>query len=136
MSDEELVFDEFFIGMKLPAYVHTLTAEQIDEYCASLDEDNPVYFEDKAARKAGFEGRVAPPMMVRDYAHFQNVFRGFKRIIPAHSIHTAGEYAFINPARPGDTITTTGKVINKYIKGDRKYLTFKLISKIRKVRQW
>jgi acyl dehydratase len=130
MPDEDrLLFGEFFIGMELPGYTHTVTGEQIDEYCASLGEDNPIYLDDEAAREAGFEGRVAPPMMVRDYAHFQNVFTGFKKTLPAHSIHAAGEYDFINPVRPGDIVTTTGKVIDKYIKKDRKYLCFELISK-------
>ena len=49
--------------------------------------------------------------------------------MPAHSIHASGEYHFLKSLRPGDTIVTGGKVIDKYIKRGKKFLTFELISK-------
>lgn len=130
MSEEaKLVYDFFYIGQKLPLYIHTVKVEEIDNFCKSFKEINPVYLDDEAAKKAGFGGRIAPPMMVRYYAHFQNVFKGFRETIPGHSIHASGEYHFLIPVRPGDTIATKGKVIKKYIKEGKKFLTFELISK-------
>lgn len=130
MSDQsKLTYDFFYIGQELPVYIHTVTEEEIDNFCKSFKEKNPIYLNDEAAKKAGFDGRIAPPMMVRYYAHFQNVFKGFQETVPGHSIHASGEYRFINPVRPGDIITTTGKVIDKYSKRDKKFLSFELISK-------
>ena len=128
-NQESLVHDFFYVDQELPVYIHTVTEEEIDSFCDSVQEKNPIYFDDAAAKKAGLDGRVAPPMMVIRYAHFQNVFTGFKGTIPGHSIHALGEYDFLCPVRPGDTITTTGKVVDKYIKKDKKYLSFELISK-------
>ena len=128
-SQAKLIYDFFYIGQELPVYVHKVTEEEIDKYCKSVQERNPVYISDAAAREMGFPGRIAPPMMVRNYAHFQNVFMGFKETIPGHTIHASGEYMFLKAVRPGDTITTTGKVIDKFVKRDKKFLCFELISK-------
>lgn len=128
-AQKELVYDFFYVGRELPVYIHTVTAEEIDDFCNYVQEKNPIYLDDTSARKAGLGGRVAPPMMVIRYAHFQNVFTGFGAKIPGHSLHAGGEYDFVNPVRPGDTITTTGKVTDKFIKRDRKYLAFELVSK-------
>ena len=124
-----LSYDFFFIGQELPAYAHMVSAEEIDHFCHSMRESNSVYLDDEFARKAGFESRIAPPMMVRRYAHMQNVLAGFGTKIPGHSIHASGEYHFLQPVRPGDTITTTGKVVDKFARKGRLYLTFELISK-------
>ena len=130
MSNQlELVYDFFYIGQEIPAYTHTVTEEEIDSFCKTFKEKNPVYLDDAIARKTGFDGRIAPPLMVRYYAHIQNVLTEFGKTVPGHSIHTSGEYHFLCPVSPGDTITTTGKVIDKYVKKDRKYLSFELISK-------
>ena len=128
-NQSKLVYDFFYIGQELPVYTHTVTEEEIDDFCNYVQEKNPIYLDDTAAKKVGLEGRIAPPMMVIRYAHFQNVFTGFKRTIPGHSIHATGEYDFPCPVRPGDTITTTGKILDKYIKRDKKWLSFELISK-------
>jgi len=130
MADQaNLTYDFFYIGQELPVYVHTVNAEEIDNFCKLFKEKNPVYLSDEAAERAGLPGRIAPPMMVRYYAHFQNVFKGFGKTVPGHSIHASGEYHFLHPVRPGDTISTTGRVIDKYIKRDKKFLCFELISK-------
>jgi acyl dehydratase len=125
----ELTYDFFNKGQELPVYTHTVTEEEIDKYCRSTGEDNPVYLDDAAAREAGLEGRVAPPMMVRYYAHMQNVLGEYGLAVPGHSIHAAGEYQFLSAVRPGDTIKTSGRVIEKYIKKGRKYLSFELVSR-------
>ena len=125
----KLVYEFFSIGMQLPVFVHEVTEEEIDNFCKSLQEKNPIYMSDEAAKKLGLAGRIAPPMLVRKYAHFQNVFKGFKGTIPGHTIYASGEYHFLNPVRPGDTITTTGRVIDKFVKRNKKFLCFELISK-------
>jgi acyl dehydratase len=128
-TEPQLVYEFFRIGMQLPVYVHEVTKEEIDIYCKLLQERNPIYWNDETAKKMGLQGRIAPPMFVRKYAHFQNVLKGFKAAIPGHTIHASGEYHFLNPVRPGDTVTTTGTVIEKFTRRGRKFLSFELISK-------
>lgn len=127
-KQQDLVYDFFFIGQELPAYTHTVTESEIDDFCNAVPTDTSIYLDDEAAKAAGLEGRVAPPMMVRRYAHFQNVLTGLEGTIPGHSIHVSGNYDFLCPVRPGDTITTTGKVVDKFIKKGRKFISFELIS--------
>ena len=130
MSEQkELVYDFFHPGQEIPPYTHTVTAEEIDTFCQNFKETNPVYLDDAAAKEQGFPGRIAPPMIVRFYAHIQNVLPGFNRVVPGHSVHASGAYEFLCPVRPGDTITTTGKIVDKYLKKERKYVSFELISK-------
>ena len=127
-KQQNLIYDFFFIDQELPVYTHTVTGAEIDDFCDAVPTNTSIYRDDAAAKAAGLEGRVAPPMMVRQYAHFQNVLTGFNGMIPGHSIHVSGSYDFLHPVRPGDTITTTGKVIDKFIKKGRKFITFELIS--------
>jgi len=130
MSEEsKLVYDFFAVGQEIPPHTHRVTEEEIDDYCESYNETNPVYLDDDAAKEAGFEGRIAPPMMVRRFAHIQNVLKGFGKTVPGHSIHTAGDYHFMNVVRPGDTITTTGRITDKYIRKNRKFLGFEFVSR-------
>jgi len=129
MSNEgKLTYDFFYIGQELPKYTHTVTEEEIDNFCKSFQEKNPVYLDNKAAKSTGFQGRIAPPMMVRYYAHIQNILKGFRETVPGHPIHVSGEYRFLHPVKAGDTITTRGKILNKYIKKGKKFLTLEFIS--------
>lgn len=107
----KLTYDFFYIGQEVPIYIHTVTEKEIDNFCKSFNEKNLVYLDDAAAKNVGFERRIAPPMMLRYYAHFQNVSKGVWEMIPGHSIHASGEYHFLYPVMPGNTITTKGKVI-------------------------
>lgn len=127
-NEEKLTYDFFYVDQELPQYTHTVTEEEIDNFCRSFKEKNPVYLDNREANRAGFDGRIAPPMMVRHYAHFQNLFKGFQKTIPGHSIHVSGEYCFLHPVKPGDTVITKGKVIDKYIRKGKKFLTFELTS--------
>jgi acyl dehydratase len=127
-KQQSLIYDFFSIGQVLPVYTRTVTLQEIDEFCDAVPTNTSIYRDDEAAKAAGLEGRVAPPMMVRQYAHFQNVLTGFDGTIPGHSIHVSGSYEFLLPVMPGDTITTTGKVTDKFIKKGKKFLSFELIS--------
>jgi acyl dehydratase len=125
---DNLVYDFFYVDQKLPPYTHTVTEAEIDAYCSAIRTETPVYLDHSAACKAGFKGKIAPPMMVIRYAHFQNVLTGFNGTIPGHSIHVSGDYEFGTPVKPDDVITTTGRVIDKFIKKGKKFISFELIS--------
>ena len=127
MSEKDkLLFNDFYVGQQLPSITRTVTREDIEKYVTVVGETNAIYRDDEAARRAGFEGVVAPPMMVKDYAHFTNVLLELEKPAPAHSIHARSEYTYVKPARPGDVMTTTGIIAEKYERKGRKYITFEL----------
>jgi len=53
-------------------------AEKIQRYCAALDETNPIYTDDEAAKKGPYGGIVAPPSFAvtfRNGRHFLRMCR-------------------------------------------------------------
>ena len=59
--------DKSKIGMELPAYTFTVEKDKIIEFAIAIsqkgrkEEINPIYYDEKAAKKAGYKGIIAPP---------------------------------------------------------------------------
>jgi acyl dehydratase len=56
------------VGRALPAHHYTVGREKIREYARAVGESEPLYFDLTAARAAGYEDLVAPPMFAVVYA--------------------------------------------------------------------
>ena len=130
----ELFYDEIEIGTETPAYTFTMTEEIIKDFAEAVEDDNPIYRDEDAAKEAGFEGIIAPPATIGIYSRITNVLGACtpKLIPPPGAIHARQVYEFSGAIRPGDVITSTGKFINKYIKKERKYVTIESIHKNQK----
>ncbi len=56
------------IGHEAPPLTIEVTKESIARYATSVQNNNPIYFDDAAARAAGFDGIIAPPTMLYTYS--------------------------------------------------------------------
>jgi acyl dehydratase len=95
-----------------------ITAREAQRYAQAVDDLNPVYFDEEAARAAGFRTLVAPPTFIehavvegrgvgdlREDGLFRNASSGglgLKRVM-----FGGQEWEFLAPAYVGDTITAT-----------------------------
>ena len=109
----------------------TVTGEvyrrDIERYASAVNDLNPIYLDDDAAREAGYEGVIAPPLFY-PYAIDRQVRldrlrpdgipqtgarSGFQWPLPR--IMAGGiEVEFFEPIRPGDTLTATPRIADFY----------------------
>jgi len=101
------------IGKEYEPSVYAVGREKIKEYARAVGETNPVHLDVEAARQAGYDDVVAPPM-------FAVVFGG-PAMVPAlfdpevgmnfaQMVHGGQEFEWGAPVVAGDEITTTVSV--------------------------
>ncbi len=95
-------------GMDLPGVNKIITQAGINRYAEVSRDFNPIHIDEEFARKTPLGGTIAHGMLVLAYisqmmteAFGQNWLTGGKLSV-----------RFKAPARPGDTITVTGKIRN------------------------
>ena len=126
-----LEYDDIEIGMETPPYVFELTEKIAKGYAEAVEDDNPFYRDESAAKEAGFDGIIAPPPTVGIYSKISNFLGAYtpKLRPPPGSVHARQTYEFFRPVNAGEKITSYAKFIDKYIKKERKYLVIETIHK-------
>ena len=114
-----------------------VTRESIANYAKSVQNDNPIYFDDGAAQVEGFEGVIAPPTMVYVYAPMRRWdimnSRGYvgpeQARNPRSTPFVGSEILFQGvPVRPGDVITSTVRVDNRWeSRSGNKFVSFRVV---------
>ena len=124
------------IGDRSPPYVYEVSAEKIADYCRAVQYENPVYVNDAAAREMGFPGIFAPPSMIYTFApqrrHEVMLTRDY--VAPEQSRDKPRSTPFVSTdirfqgvlVLPGDVITSTTQVVDKFQKRDNKFITFRV----------
>jgi acyl dehydratase len=94
-----------------------ITARDAQRYAMAVDDLNPVYFDEEAARAAGYDGLVAPPTFV---GHVVAATRPLTELRPDGLYRGGGnrldlrvrrvmaggdEWEFVRPAYVGDVVT-------------------------------
>ena len=115
-AEEFATFEEVPLGHSDAPYSSTLTRGQVDKYVAAVEETNPLFRDDQAAKRSEWGGLIAPCTASQLYGR-----REGPRKVAAGSIHAKQYYEFNHPARVGDTLTCKTTVVDKYIKRERKY---------------
>ena len=134
---EEKVYewDDAEVGHVSPPYVFEVTRERIADYCSAVRYDNPVYLDDDAARSAGLPGIVAPLTMCFTYAPMRRVdlinSRGYvapeQASTPRSTPFVSGEVVALGSyVRPGDVVTSTTSIVDKYERKGNKFLVFQI----------
>jgi acyl dehydratase len=64
-EDSELLSDEArsWIGLELEMKSEPITHRDVEEYLVASDDYHPLYTSDEAAREAGYERRLVPPLL-------------------------------------------------------------------------
>ncbi len=93
-------------GMNLPEMKKTVTQQQINLYAEASKDFNPIHIDEDFARKTPLGGTIAHGMLILAYVS-QMMSAAFGR-----SWLTGGklDVRFRTPARPGDTITVSGRI--------------------------
>lgn len=104
-------------GSKPSSYV--VTKMKIKEFVEAIGDKNPLYTDERYARKTRFGGIIAPPTFVitcnfwvpEEEPDFNRELGGASVIL-----HGEQEFEYFQPIRAGDTLTFKTKVVDKYTK--------------------
>lgn len=93
-------------GAILPPLVRVVTQEKINRYAEASGDHNPIHLDEDYARRTPLGGTIAHGMLVLAYAS-QAMAAAFGR---DWLVSGRLDVRFRAPARPGDSLTVTGKV--------------------------
>lgn len=122
--------DKSKMGMEFPAYTFTVGKDKIVEFAMAVslketrEQINPVYYDEKVARQAGYDGIPVPPTFPT--CSFFWTGGGLMGTIEALGInlgrllHREEEYEYFGMIYAGDVITRTMKVVDMFTKGKGK----------------
>jgi acyl dehydratase len=119
------------VGKSYEPVTYAVGREKIREYAAAVGETNPLHHDLDAARAAGYEDVVAPPMFAVVYAGravFPGVFDPEVGINFAMMVHGAQEFVWGPVVVAGDEITTTASVKNVSERGGMGFYVFESVS--------
>lgn len=116
--------DEVLVGKPYGPYRHRL-GEQIPAiWTRAMNDREPAYGDDAAARARGYPGRIAPPGVVTLF--FLKAAMDAWGGMPRGMILARQEVEFHAEARPGDTLATSFQVVSKTVKKDRPWLDIEM----------
>ena len=113
------------VGQVLGSSVNFATPAAIMDYAQAVEDFDPVYFDEKEALRAGYEGLVAPAGFTLQYASVKWA-TGQAGYVPQGSVHVRQQHTLSGLVRAGDCLTTTVSVGEKYEKKGRYYLVHQI----------
>jgi 3-hydroxybutyryl-CoA dehydratase len=117
--EPESKLSELSEGMSLPVVQRTITQEKINRYAEASGDFNPIHINEEFARKTPAGGTIAHGMLVLAYIS-QLMTSSF-----GQSWLRSGTLGvrFRAPARPGDVLTVSGKVVRVEDVEDKRQIT-------------
>jgi acyl dehydratase len=115
------------VGRRWDPLVYAVGREKIREYAAAVGETNPLHFDLEAARAAGHEDIVAPPMFAVVYglpAIAAAMFDPALAIDFARVVHGSQEFRWGPLVIAGDEITTTVTLKDASERGGHAFYVF------------
>ncbi len=110
-------FDALQVGQRLGPVTHHVTAEMIRRFSAAAGDADPDY--------AG-GAPIAPPAMATIFSTRLMGRVGIDR--PSGGIHAKQEYEFLALLRAGQTVTTSGTVLEKSVRRGRNYVRYETLT--------
>ena len=110
-------------GENLPAIEKNITQDKIKQYAAASKDFNPIHIDTEYAKKTALGGTVAHGMLILAYIS-QMMTDAFGRYwLTGGSLSVR----FKAPARPGDTVTISGKICRIEKSTDRRLINCEVL---------
>lgn len=105
-------------GMELPPKTVEVGKGAIQDFAEAIGDDNPIYHDEKYAKRSHYGAIVAPPtFLVKLTIGLAEYYKwDFGRV----GIHGGEEYEYFKPIKAGDTVTCKTKIADIYEKEGRK----------------
>lgn len=117
MTNPLTTFDGAEIGRKVCEGSIVVTQDDIDHFCALMGYDDPAY------RAGAPGGSVAPTSMSLTYG----LRLGWEEdVFPPGAIRMGDENTYGVPARTGDTLTTSLRIVDRFERKERRFLKYEM----------
>ena len=121
------MIDQKFIGKEYPATEYEIGREKMKEYAVAIGDMNPMYQDREAGKKSKYGDNIAPPSFAAVYNLMgcaQMFFDPELKLNMGMLVHGEQDFEFVKPVKPGDVITTTGKIVDIMAKGSNDLIVF------------
>jgi acyl dehydratase len=111
--------DKKLIGHTFKPFTTTVEAGKIRLFCKAIGEDNPIYVDEEAAKKAGYRAIPAPPTFLTAVTNDDPDKGALLRLLNVDIgliLHGEQHYEYLAPVYVGDRITCQQKVVDIYDK--------------------
>ena len=114
MADESAITREMrdAIGVESDPVAHEIERGAVIKFAQAIEDPNPLFNDEAAARRTRYGGLIAPPTFLRSMAP------GPTRVevrSPYPAVLDAGsDWEYLEPVRPGDRITVTVRLVDLY----------------------
>lgn len=122
--------DQSKLGFEFPVYTFTVEKEKIIEFAIAVSQKenkeqiNPIYYDEEAAKKAGYQGIPLPPtFLTSSFFWTGGGLIGTANILGidlSRLLHREEEYEYFGSIYAGDVITRKMKVVDMIKKGTGK----------------
>jgi acyl dehydratase len=112
------MIDKKHIGRQLPTFLAAAEAGQLRFFAKAIGETNPVYFDEQAARDAGYPGLPLPPTFLfsLEFQIPSNAWRDELGIVTARILHGEESFRYHRMAYAGDTLRFDVRIADIYEK--------------------
>ena len=119
MSKNEFVIDEMEVGHTFSPLVFPIDEELIAKYVGTVGDRDPLHRDPSWARRAGYQGIVAPPTIAALY-----VLKAYRTdcLPPRGGVHLGQRFKFHRPIVAGEVLTVQARVADKYVKKGKQFL--------------
>lgn len=96
------------IGLEGPPVTTEIEKGAIIKFAQAIEDDNPLFNDEEAARKSQYGGLIAPPTFLRSV-------RSSRREVPFdipfnNALDGGSDWEYFEPVRPGDLITAVSRI--------------------------
>ena len=103
--------DRNAIGRESKAALNEVEKGAIRRFAEALGETNPIYFEESAARAAGYRSIVAPPTFPTSLRAGSDLREGLLLSPGKHLLQAEQSFEYARPIVAGDKLTVRSKVV-------------------------
>jgi acyl dehydratase len=121
------VIDHKYIGREYEPTVYEIGREKMREYARAVGDGSPLIMDNEVGRASGYDDCIAPPVFASVYnlmGAAQLFFDPEVKLNMAMLVHGEQEFEFHRPVKPGDVITTTGRIADIMEKGDNDLIVY------------
>lgn len=115
---KQIYFEDVMIGDLIPSLAKDPVEKvQLVKYAGASGDFNPLHTDPEVGKSVGIGGTIAHGMLIMGF-----VGQAITNWIPKKYLRKFG-VRFAGMTRPGDVVTITGKVTEKFERGNEKYIT-------------
>lgn len=120
--------DKSKLGMEFPVYTMVVEKIKIAEFAVAValkdskNEIDPIYYDEEAAKQAGYKGIPVPPTFMTSMFFWTDGLMGIVKALGVDLgklLHSEEEYEYFGNIYAGDVITRKMKVVEMYERGKR-----------------